>query len=232
MTDESTAPTLHEVLRRALEGRLAELHTAMPGRVEAFDPELQRCDVQPLLQRVVTLPDGTTEVTSRPLIQGVPVVYPRGGGWRITWPLARGDLVLLVFAERALDAWLAGDGGAPVQPGASRKHDLTDAIAIPAIAPAENVIPQIGTTDLVIGREDESVEIRLTPTGVVIEGASVSLGAGATQAAIGAAFADLFAAHVHQSAAPGSPTGPPALGAVPITPEQIDATKSGKVKIG
>ena len=174
----TTVPTLAQVILDAIEYRLGDLHVGMPGRVEAFYPAAQQADVQPLLKRVVVAPDGTKTIDSFPKLVNVPVEFPRGGGWRITWPLAAGDIVEIRFMERSMDAW-SGSGG-EVEPQQSRRHHLSDAICFPALSPARSAIPGIGSTDLIIGREDGTSEIRMKPDGSILLGQTPSLGVART----------------------------------------------------
>lgn len=131
MTDLS--PSLSDLLVEAIESRLAELHAGLPAYVVRFYPESQSCDVQPALLRAVLDDDGETVSERMPQIQNVPIFYPAGGGFRITWPLEEGDIVFLAFAERSLDRWLEAGDGDEVDPQESRRHDLSDAIALPGI---------------------------------------------------------------------------------------------------
>jgi len=126
---------LVDAMKEAFRGASQKMHVAMPGRIEKYNHSQQRANIKPLLMR---RDRETNEVESRPVIPAVPVVFPRGGGGAITLPVKRGDLVLLVFADRSLDAWLSGDGGEQ-NPGDSRSHDLTDAIAIPGLFPFSNL---------------------------------------------------------------------------------------------
>lgn len=122
-------PTLSDILRLAVGQRLRDLHVSMPGRVERYDASKQEASVQPLLQ--VALADGGS--ATLPLINHVPVVWPRGGGAILSFPLQQGDTVLLVFSERSLDEWL--QQGGDVAPADPRSHDLSDAVAIPGLYP-------------------------------------------------------------------------------------------------
>lgn len=173
---EQPDASLLDALSVWLENRLADVHTVLPGKVVAFYPDSQSADVQPLLRRTIRLPGAEEPKTIEyPQVTKAPIVYPRGGGWRITWPLKEGDFVLLVVAERSLDRWLSG-GGAAVSPGDPRKHDLSDAVVLAGLAPYEAGIKEIGLEDLVIGREDGSSEIRLKPDGTIALGTSPALG--------------------------------------------------------
>jgi len=106
-----------------------EMRVSLPARVEQYDETKQRADVKPLLNRRYA--DG--EEAELPVIAGVPVVWPRSGGAALTMPVAKGDGVLLVFADRSIDRWLS-DGG-QVTPDDPRTHDLSDAVAIPGLVP-------------------------------------------------------------------------------------------------
>jgi hypothetical protein len=121
--------TLAGVLRQAQAQALAGLHTALPGQIEEYDYTTQRAKVKPLIQRQDA--DGTLE--SFPVIVDVPVVWPRSGGASLTFPVAAGDTVLLIFSERSLDWWLSMGGDSA--PGDPRRFDLSDAIAIPGLYP-------------------------------------------------------------------------------------------------
>jgi hypothetical protein len=68
---------------------------------------------------------------SLPVITDVPVVFPGAGDYSVTFPIAKGDTVLLIFAEGSLDQWLTKGG--EVDPQDDRRFSLTDAIAIPSL---------------------------------------------------------------------------------------------------
>lgn len=119
--------TLAQVIQRAIDARLADLRVALPGRIESFDPETQLARVKPLIHETHETPGG--EATAPlPIVSDVPVQFPGGGGFVVTFPVAAGDPCWLVFADRALDAWLqSGRDGEPVD---LRRHALSDAVAI------------------------------------------------------------------------------------------------------
>jgi hypothetical protein len=130
---EST-PTLVEALRLFHESRLLDLHTACPGVVQSYNPTLQRADVQPVLQRMVRDESDTLVAETIPVIPNVPVMFPGSGANTLTWPLQRGDAVMLVFAEGSIDKWISGGGGdGAINPEDPRRHSLSDAVAYPGI---------------------------------------------------------------------------------------------------
>lgn len=127
MSDELNieSPTMAKVIKDAIEARLVDVHTALPGTIQSYDPAKQMANVQPNIQRKYS----SGKITSLPVINNVPVVHPRGGKAAILLPLKAGDPCLLVFSERSLDIWKSKGG--QVDPQDTRKHTLSDAFCIP-----------------------------------------------------------------------------------------------------
>ena len=84
-----------------LEAHSMDLHTALPGRVVSYDAATQTAVCQPGIQ-VIFRATGPVDL---PQLVDVPVYFPRGGGFVLTFPVRVGDECLLVFAERAIDVW-------------------------------------------------------------------------------------------------------------------------------
>jgi hypothetical protein len=53
-------------------------------------------------------------------------MHPRTGGAAIILPVIPGDVVTLLFSDRALNRWKLGLGKVPQEPDNTRMHDLTD----------------------------------------------------------------------------------------------------------
>jgi hypothetical protein len=148
----SRTPTLAEVIRTALDARLAEVHVSLPARVERYDEVKQLVDVKPLLREAVFDADGVESHVSLPVITNVPVVFPGAGGFRLTFPVAAGDTVLLVFAERSLDQWLSSGGG-EADPVDLRQHALSDAVAMPGLHTFTKPWTGASTSALTLGKD-------------------------------------------------------------------------------
>lgn len=234
-SDRDSAPSWSAIIRQAIEARLLELHTGLPARVVEYDDATQLARVQPLLQQAVWNQQGQLVATDLPEIDGVPVCFPSGGGWYIKHPLAAGDVVHLAFAERALDAWLDAAPGQSVDPRHNRKHDLSDAIAIASLRQRTAPLPETGDA-LVIGREDGSVEIRLTASGAVIKAPSVQLGSDAAASPVvkGTELVAAFQALATALEAPGVIAPLPALAplivAALVTPASTYQATKAKVE--
>lgn len=126
-----SSPSLGEALSVIFEDRFADLHVAMPGRIETYYADKQKADVQPLVRRGYRNEEGERVAEELPIVTDVPIVFPGAGAYSITFPLARGDTVLLVFMSCSIDKWL--QRGGDVDPLDDRRHTLSDAVAIPGL---------------------------------------------------------------------------------------------------
>ena len=133
---EADYGTLRGAIAFALAEAMKEIHTAMPGLIQRYDPEKKRAVVLPAIQTLLT--DG--RLLDKPLIANVPVLHPAGGGFIVHLPLRANDPVLLVFSQRGIANFKrAFEKSAPDE---TPILALKDAIAIPGFgalefAPAE-----------------------------------------------------------------------------------------------
>lgn len=239
---QSRTPSDVEVLRAAVNEALNGVHVALPGKVESYDSLLQKADVKPLVKHPVVYRDGTTDLDELPIIRGVPLVFPRAGGFFLSLPVAKGDTVLLVFCERSLDEWMFSTGDVDVDPDDTRKHDISDAVAIPGLFPFAKALKPTDSsgTDMKMGREFNGIQLAFTQTGE----AKISFQGDAASSATIAEFLQtwwnaalvgvkaLIDTHVHLAA--GSPTGAP-INATTLLPVVLPvfptSAISSKVKI-
>lgn len=156
---------LNEAILVALDGRQAEMWTALPAIVESYDPVKLTISAQPAVKISIRAASGTFSWVNMPLLVDVPVVFPSAGGLSITLPLAKGDEVLVVFASRCIDGWWE-QGGTQLPPEL-RFHDLSDGFAIPGPRSQVRLLSGVSTTNLQIRTEDGSAFIEITPAGKV-----------------------------------------------------------------
>ena len=157
--------TTEELLELVLDHRLGNLHTAMPGRVESYDAAAQTCDVLPQLKRQVPDGEGGYTTEALPVLSGVPVCFPRGGSFFLSFPLAKGDFVLVVFSERATGNWR--QKGEASNPGDLRMHSLAGAVAIPGVYPTSGALDDADGTNLVLGKDGTAAaQIGITSSGI------------------------------------------------------------------
>ncbi len=164
----SSLSTLASNIKQGVEARLKDLHTSIPGIVESFDPETQLASVQPAIKRIFTSREGDTEIltpSDLPLLINVPVIFPRGGGFSLTFPVKKGDECLLTFCERSIDNWHK-NGGVQL-PGARRFHSFSDATAFVGISSLSNKIPNYDGTNVQLKSDDSKVELTLLTDGTL-----------------------------------------------------------------
>ena len=95
--DYERSSSLESTVRTALTGAQAGIWTALPGIVQSFDASAVTAVVQPAIKAMVTRPDGEKQAAKLPLLLDCPVVFPRGGGCTLTFPVKAGDECLVVF---------------------------------------------------------------------------------------------------------------------------------------
>ncbi len=133
------ADNVTDAVSHAIASYLASyLNTAIPGvvtRVYPKDPKnpsgpkLAKIDARPIIKKKFR--DGSE--LAYEAIPAVPVVFPRTGKVRMSFPLDVGDGVLLIFSQRSTENFLfSGGETAPSRP---EMFALTDAIAIPGLFP-------------------------------------------------------------------------------------------------
>ncbi len=131
-----------------MDARQDRIYTSRPGQIESFDPATQRASVQPLVRQAYQN-EAEERVTERlPIIHDVPVVFPGTSGGRITFPIFRGDVVLLVFTDCSLDRWLAM--GDEVDPQDDRRNSVSDCIAFPGLYSFNRPLTPTAPTDAVV----------------------------------------------------------------------------------
>src|SRR5690606_25172721 len=109
----------------------------------------QTADVLPTIHVPSLDDDGNKTTEELPLLQSVPVAFPRGGPFSLTWELAKGDHVLLVFSTWNLGEWF-GSGNAG-DPGDVTTHGLSGAVAIPGLFTARSATDEVSADAAVFG---------------------------------------------------------------------------------
>ncbi|WP_405423766.1 Gp138 family membrane-puncturing spike protein [Pantoea stewartii] len=141
------------------------LRVSLPGIVQSFDPETCTCTVQPAIAGQGVDEQGQIKSAPLPLLTDVPVIFPRGGGCTITFPVKTGDECLVIFSDRCIDFWWQNGGvQEPVDP---RQHDLSDAFAIVGPQSQAQKISGISTTSVQVRTDDGSSFIELMQGGNV-----------------------------------------------------------------
>lgn len=217
----------------ALEGFQAGVWTALPGVIEKFDHEKMTVQVRSGLKMRARSRDGTPPLpgaivdkndwwwVEMPVFVDVPVIFPSGGGFILTFPLFPGDPCLIVFASRCIDAhWQSGVTEVQAE---LRMHSLSDGFAIPGFRPLPKVPAGISESSVMLRSDDgltyfeitrdQTVNLQATGglnvTGPVKIAGDVEVN-GMSQFS-GQVFMngrEVDELHTHTSGVPGNPTGP------------------------
>lgn len=154
-----------EAWRIPFAGSQAGIWTAMPGIVQSVDWDEMTASVQPAIQGTATDENGVVTAHNLPLLIHVPIIFPQAGGFALTLPLAAGDEVLIVWANRCIDAWWQ-QGGIQL-PIEARMHDISDGFCIPGPCSKPNAIPSVSSTNAQLRTKDGTASIEITPGGAV-----------------------------------------------------------------
>lgn len=175
MSDNSSnLASLSSTIKRGVDNRLKDLHTSMPGIVQSFNESTQLASVQPAIKRIFKTTNEEIEILTPvniPILINVPVIYPRGGGFSMTFPVKKSDECLLIFSERTIDNW--HQFGGVVKPGARRFHSLSDAMAIVGLSSMPNKIENYDNSNFQIKKDDGSTSITIKENeGIRLENSS------------------------------------------------------------
>lgn len=142
------------------------LRVALPGIIQSFDPETVTCVVQPAINGTQTDDSGNEQSAPLSLLTDVPVIFPRGGGVTLTFPVKVGDECLVIFSDRCIDFWW--QSGGIQDPVDTRQHDLSDAFAIVGPQSQAKKISGISTNSAQMRSDDGSTYFELNPTAQTI----------------------------------------------------------------
>lgn len=144
----------------------------VPGIVQAYDAAQQTVTVQVAIRELFNN-DGVEEWTEVPLLLDVPIVFPRAGGYVLTLPITQGDEVLVCFGDSCIDAWWQ-NGGVQNQIDI-RRHDLSDAFAIPGPWSQPRRVSNYSTNSCQLRNEAGTAYIELSGSTINIVGSAVNI---------------------------------------------------------
>ncbi|HID9644409.1 Gp138 family membrane-puncturing spike protein [Serratia bockelmannii] len=149
------------VLKAVADSLSTSLRVAMPGIIQSFDAGAVTATIQPAVKASVRQSDGALSSVALPLLVDVPVVFPRGGGVTLTFPVAAGDECLVVVADRCIDYWW--QNGGVQEPVDQRQHHLADAFAMVGPQSQAKKISGISTSAAQFRSDDGSTYLEIDP---------------------------------------------------------------------
>lgn len=155
-----TLPSLTNLLDMIKREVMKEINCVKVGVIQSFNATTQEAMVEVAFTQVTsTSPEGVKTFASYPLLLNVPVQYPSGGGFTLTFPIAAGDECIVLFNDRQLDNWLTSGPGLP--PSIGRVHDLSDGIAIVGVRNNTRALGGVSTSSTQLRSDNGATYIDL-----------------------------------------------------------------------
>jgi hypothetical protein len=154
-----------EATQTHLDGRQAQIHTSMPGHIVSFDPKTMTATVQPALQGMYMQRDGTRKPVDISPIHDVPVHFPSGGGFTMTFPIKPNDECLVVFQERSIDNW--HQHGGIQKPSDMRMHDINDCVVHVGVRSQPKVLANVHADNVQMRSDDGATFLEMSKGNVV-----------------------------------------------------------------
>jgi phage baseplate assembly protein gpV len=150
---------------------LRELNCVKIGVIVSYDPgevgiRPPTASVQIAQEQVTSVDtDGNKTFASYSPLELVPVYFPGGGGFSLTFPVNVGDECLLLFNDRQLDNWYLNGAGNP--PTLNNLHDLSDAIALVGMRSCPRALGSVSTISTQLRSDDDSTYVEVK-TGQIV----------------------------------------------------------------
>lgn len=161
---------LKSVLGNFVQNRMKQIDTVTIGIIQTFYPETQTADILPAIKRWAQTEKADTVVfkaESQPVLTGVPVSFPSGGGWTMTFPVSAGDECILLAVQRDSSNWRTSGGEVEAE-SPRRSHSFKDAIAIVGINSEATALSSFNSSEPELRNESGSVKFTLGETGASI----------------------------------------------------------------
>lgn len=159
-----STPSFYQVIFDAIDSHIKKIHTAMPAIVKSYDEKLKKVSVQPcFMDKEIDELSGQEIPKPLPVIQSVPVLFPRTKLSYIHFPIDIDDYVLLIFTERSIDKFT--QIGGLVESNANYKHELTDCVALAGFYPFSQ--PMLGVDKKALQIVNNLSEIKLAEDGKI-----------------------------------------------------------------
>lgn len=226
--------SFEEELFEFLDNYHSSKHQGLPALVEKFDADKQMVSVKILLKEKFYDDLEKEEFEKEyPVINNVPVQFPRFGNWVITFPINKGDKCWLNFSSRSLDDFLETDFQTMISLQESRTHDINDAIATFEFSTAKNKLSNFNNNGLVLRSINNNVYLEILANGTFnLKGSRLNVGSDSASKALALAekvdqnFTTLstYLTTLATSLLPGS-----VVGILPVPTPTFTANNSGKV---
>lgn len=208
-------PSLVELLQSHKREIMKAINCVKIGVIQSFNAATQEATVQVAQQQVTSISTiGVRTIAEYPLLLNVPVVFPAGGGFTLTFPIGAGDECLVLFNDREIDNWLTSGPG--LAPTTGRVHDLSDGFALVGVRSNPRALAGVSTNSTQLRSDDGqtfvevgSGKIQLIADTVVLHGRNkLTFDAGGTGIDYTPSLITSYTTGVPTASNPPDPPGP------------------------
>jgi hypothetical protein len=162
-------------MNAALDNLQSRMWTKLPCIVTAIEDDGQHVTVQstitPLLRQVDASGNVSWVPFPMPLMPMVPIKFPSGGGYTMTFPVAVGDEGTISFSSRCIDNWWLLGGVQPTlasnNSGSLRKHDLSDGFFELGGRNSTRLLNNVSDTTVQLRSDDGTASVTFSKSGLV-----------------------------------------------------------------
>lgn len=176
MPSQSYGQSIGERLRHpvtqfqeALNSFAKQVRVAVPAIVKSFDASKQTVTVLPAIREEERV-GGVLQSLPLPELQDVPVVFPRGGDFLMTFPIQAGDECLVVFSDTCIDSWF--QSGGQQNESKRRRHSIADGFAIFGPWNQQRAIDNYSTDAVEIRTVSGSTKVSIEDTNITVTATS------------------------------------------------------------
>lgn len=153
---------LNELVELMVDRELEEVHVALPARILKYDPKQMIAEIELLSKKKL----GDEEQAIAPIVK-VPVAHLNAGPFIIRPPYSKGDIVQVLFNERALDKLLIT--GKPESVAYKRKHSFDDAVVITGLKVEQEIdLPSEEVDSLYMANTDTKSRVFIRKNGDIV----------------------------------------------------------------
>jgi len=159
----------------------SQIWISLPAKIVSYNDQEQSCVVQPLIQQKVRLLDGTFKDRDMPQFVDLPVQFPSGGGWSITFPLKPGDEGTMEVQSRCIDNFWLQPSHAQASASGSwpqaemRMHDLNDCYFKPGGRSKPRWLQNVSTTSMQLRSDDGATVIDIADGHIILTATTVTI---------------------------------------------------------
>lgn len=146
--------------------------THYPGKIIEFDPVRQVAKVRVMREQYNNQLHSLYNEYAFPILQDVPVQFPQGGGYFLTFPVSPGDNCLLDFCDKGISHWKyhgaekigVFKSGVP-KADYFRAYNINDAVAMVGYNPIPQAIPEFNATSTELRNVSRTQRFTMLPDG-------------------------------------------------------------------